>query len=163
MQKLLTFFQQKYWHIWDINAWNFNITLTNDIVSFEQLGPGVFLVIMPMKSRKASHCRRVNFLVYTCFCVQYNMPVNNMWHWYTISIYDKRMCWKQEHVARSKIKVGHSRHLKFVHSRLMSDPELHHAWWDLKIIRKIWSSRQDIVSRVRTIQLGQRLRSQPAL
>ena len=40
MQKLLTFFQQKYWHIWDINVWNFNETLTNDVVSFEQLSPG---------------------------------------------------------------------------------------------------------------------------
>ena len=39
LQKLLTFFQQKYWHIWDINVWNFNETLTNDIVSFEQPGP----------------------------------------------------------------------------------------------------------------------------
>ena len=40
LQKLLTFFQQKYGHIWDINVWNFNETLTNDIVSFEQPGPG---------------------------------------------------------------------------------------------------------------------------
>ena len=39
VQKLLTFFQQKYWYIWDINVWNFNETLTNDVVSFEQLGP----------------------------------------------------------------------------------------------------------------------------
>ena len=28
------------WIISDINVWNFNETLTNDIVSFEQLGPG---------------------------------------------------------------------------------------------------------------------------
>ena len=41
LQKLLTFFQQKYWHIWDINIWNFNVSLTNDIVSFEQWDPGV--------------------------------------------------------------------------------------------------------------------------
>ena len=40
LQKLLTFFQQKYWRIWDINVWNFNDTLTNDVVSFEQPGPG---------------------------------------------------------------------------------------------------------------------------
>ena len=39
LQKLLTFFQQKYWRIWDINIWNFNETLTNDVVSFEQPGP----------------------------------------------------------------------------------------------------------------------------
>ena len=39
MQKLLTFFSKKYWHIWEINFWKFNETLTNDVVSFEQLGP----------------------------------------------------------------------------------------------------------------------------
>ena len=32
---------KKYWHIWDITVWNFNETLTNDIVSFEQPGPEV--------------------------------------------------------------------------------------------------------------------------
>ena len=26
-------------HIWDINVWNFNVSLTNDVASFEQLGP----------------------------------------------------------------------------------------------------------------------------
>ena len=41
LQKLLTFFQQKYWHIWDIYIWNFNETLTNDVISFEQPGPVV--------------------------------------------------------------------------------------------------------------------------
>ena len=39
MQKLHTFFQQKYQLIWDINVWNFNDTLTNDVISFEQPGP----------------------------------------------------------------------------------------------------------------------------
>ena len=38
---LLAFFQHKYWHISDINGWTFNETLTNDVVSFEQLGPDV--------------------------------------------------------------------------------------------------------------------------
>ena len=33
------FFQQKYWHILDMNTWNFNETLTNDVVSFKQPGP----------------------------------------------------------------------------------------------------------------------------
>ena len=45
LQKLLTFFQQKYWHIWDINIWNFNVSLTNDVVSFEQPGLGFFKCI----------------------------------------------------------------------------------------------------------------------
>ena len=39
LQKLFKIFRQKYWHIWDINIWNFNETLTNDIFSFEQPGP----------------------------------------------------------------------------------------------------------------------------
>ena len=39
MQKLLTFFQQKYQHMCHINDQSFNDTLTNDIVSFEQPGP----------------------------------------------------------------------------------------------------------------------------
>ena len=25
--------------MWDINIWNFNVSLTNDVVSFEQPGP----------------------------------------------------------------------------------------------------------------------------
>ena len=39
MQKLLTFFQQKisaYLHVIDVN---FNESLTNDVISFEQLSP----------------------------------------------------------------------------------------------------------------------------
>ena len=36
---LLTFFQQKYWRLSDINVSNFNEMLTNDVVSFEQLDP----------------------------------------------------------------------------------------------------------------------------
>ena len=41
-EKLLTFFQQKYWHIWEINFWKFNEMSTNDVVSFEQPDPGLF-------------------------------------------------------------------------------------------------------------------------
>ena len=35
------FFNKKYWQISDINVLNFNNTLTNDVVSFEQPGPDV--------------------------------------------------------------------------------------------------------------------------
>ena len=38
----LTFFQQKFQHICISLDVNFNESLTNDIVSFEQLGPGYF-------------------------------------------------------------------------------------------------------------------------
>ena len=41
MQKLLTFFSSKTVNAYAIfNAQNLNDTLTNNIVSFEQLGPG---------------------------------------------------------------------------------------------------------------------------
>ena len=40
MQKLLTFFQQKISAYLRITQLNFNESLTNDVVSFEQLGPG---------------------------------------------------------------------------------------------------------------------------
>ena len=40
MQKLLTFFAEKYICVYAIvNDQSFNDTLTNDIASFEQLGP----------------------------------------------------------------------------------------------------------------------------
>ena len=42
MQKLLTFFQQSISIYAILNDQSFNDTLTNDIVSFEQLGPGHF-------------------------------------------------------------------------------------------------------------------------
>ena len=42
MQKLLTFFQQKYISVYTIfNDQSFNDMLTYNIVSFEQLGPGI--------------------------------------------------------------------------------------------------------------------------
>ena len=42
LQKLLTFFQQKQiQHIWVSLDVNFNESLTNDVVSFEQLGPAI--------------------------------------------------------------------------------------------------------------------------
>ena len=43
MQELIKFYQQKYWHIWNINVWNFNVLLTNDVVSFAQLGPDLIM------------------------------------------------------------------------------------------------------------------------
>ena len=36
----LQFFYKTFWHIGDMNVWNVNETLTNDVVSFEQLGSG---------------------------------------------------------------------------------------------------------------------------
>ena len=41
MQKLLTFFSKKFLHIRVSLDLNFNESLTNDIVSFEQLGPAL--------------------------------------------------------------------------------------------------------------------------
>ena len=46
LRKLLTFFQQKILAlIWDINVWNFNETLTNDVVSFKQPDSDLLLVM----------------------------------------------------------------------------------------------------------------------
>ena len=39
LQKLLTFFSQKFQHICESLYVNFNESLTNDVVSFELLGP----------------------------------------------------------------------------------------------------------------------------
>ena len=52
VQKLLLFFQQKYLHIWDINIWNLNISLTNDIVSFEQPGPVIYVAVQFFKMNR---------------------------------------------------------------------------------------------------------------
>ena len=41
LQKFLTFFQQKILAYLSYLSLNFNKTLTNDVVSFEQSGPGV--------------------------------------------------------------------------------------------------------------------------
>ena len=32
------FFNKKYWHIWDINVWNFNVSITNEVICFEHPG-----------------------------------------------------------------------------------------------------------------------------
>ena len=42
------FFNKKYWHIREINFWKFNETLTNDVVSFEQPGPGCSKLTMSL-------------------------------------------------------------------------------------------------------------------
>ena len=42
LQKLLTFFQQNFQHICISLDVNFNESLTNDMVSFEQPGPAVW-------------------------------------------------------------------------------------------------------------------------
>ena len=50
----LSFFQQKYWQISDIKVWNFNETLTNEIVRFEQLGPELLIcrhIVWPEEKR----------------------------------------------------------------------------------------------------------------
>ena len=55
MWTLLTFFQQKFQHICVSLDVNFNESLTNDIVSFEQLGPDV----CPTKTQNNLHILRV--------------------------------------------------------------------------------------------------------
>ena len=45
VQKLLTFFSKTFQHICVSLDVNFNESLTNDVVSFEQLGPGGYSLI----------------------------------------------------------------------------------------------------------------------
>ena len=45
------FFNKKYWQISDINVSNFNNTLTNHVVSFEQPGPGFLLFFSAVASK----------------------------------------------------------------------------------------------------------------
>ena len=45
LQKPLAFFNKNFWHYSDISVWNVNEMLTNDVVSFEQQGPGLQILI----------------------------------------------------------------------------------------------------------------------
>ena len=56
LQKLLTFLNKTFWHFSDINVWNFNETLTNDVISFEQPAPGLY----PLSYRGSSWARKYN-------------------------------------------------------------------------------------------------------
>ena len=60
LQKLLTFFQQKFQHICVSLNVNFNESLTNDIVSFEQLGPD-HQTVQADQSLLAAHVWRYTF------------------------------------------------------------------------------------------------------
>ena len=60
MQKLPTIFQQKYWHICHINDQSFNNLLTNNIVSFEQLGPDRYFSCFSQKQK--CYCSHWNHL-----------------------------------------------------------------------------------------------------
>ena len=58
VQRILTFFQQKWQCICNINVWNFNETLTNDVVSFEQLAPVLYRA-QPITSRSGVRCSTI--------------------------------------------------------------------------------------------------------
>ena len=50
--KASNIFSIKYWHISDINFWSFNKTLTYNVISFEQPGPG------PGLQHKCQSCQK---------------------------------------------------------------------------------------------------------
>ena len=56
MQKLLTFFQKNSIVYAIFNDQSSNDTLTNDIVSFEQLGPGCWLSVSEILTTSTSPC-----------------------------------------------------------------------------------------------------------
>ena len=60
LQKLRTFFQQKNWHISDISIQNFKETLTNDVISFEQPGPGKKLGLKLSKQSRFATVKNIN-------------------------------------------------------------------------------------------------------
>ena len=70
LQKLLTFFRKKFQHICVSLDVNFNESLTNDVVSFEQLGPE-FLAKIP---RLQLHNKTVSLdiFIYCRFCLLFN-------------------------------------------------------------------------------------------
>ena len=68
VQKLISFFNKIYWHIWDINVWNFNETLTNDVFSFEQ--PGQDQIVPEQQSYQSLHY--AHFLL--CFRIRNKLP-----------------------------------------------------------------------------------------
>ena len=76
------FFNKKYWPIWDIHVWNFNKTLTNHFVSFEELGPvmywyknnkdkrTVIAIFFPLrKIDKTSFAHRSKWII-DCICIK---------------------------------------------------------------------------------------------
>ena len=85
VQKLLTFFQQKYWQISDINILNFNDTLTNDVVSFEQPGSCVITrhivmwLIILAGTYNAMHLRDTVLAIWYSFCVLIAVSVSYEW------------------------------------------------------------------------------------
>ena len=88
MQKLLTNFQQKYWRISDINVGNFNETLTNDVVGFEQRALVLMLALIPEGSlqRAAMTLIYQSRHMYSCFvCLMLVVPLTSdlKVNWYT--------------------------------------------------------------------------------
>ena len=66
------FFSKKFQHICESLDVNFNESLTNDIVSFEQLGPGKHFILYPLKHVVATHFKSLGKVLlvsthYKCF------------------------------------------------------------------------------------------------
>ena len=57
LQKLLTFFSKKIQHIRVSLDVNFNESLTNDVVSFEQLGPEFEFIYLIITRKGPAHAR----------------------------------------------------------------------------------------------------------
>ena len=55
-------FNKKYWYISAIHIWNFNETLTNDVVSFEQPCPDVIIMTwnLAWEMQKVEFAKRVD-------------------------------------------------------------------------------------------------------
>ena len=66
MQKLLTFFSKNISVFSIFNDQNFNDTLTNDIVRFEQMGPGWFTVLYAYVQCEPDNVCQIIFILLFC-------------------------------------------------------------------------------------------------
>ena len=69
LQKLLTFFSKKFQHICVSLDVNFNESLTNDVVSFEQLGPECWPSVHMICSKQWFYKRVEKVVIRMCGCI----------------------------------------------------------------------------------------------
>ena len=86
MQKLLTFFSKNINIYVIFNDQSFNDTLTNDIVSFEQLGPGILIAWTTsyIMSTRMLHTVRTTAILFTV--INDSKFRNNRQHWLIILV-----------------------------------------------------------------------------
>ena len=132
------FFHQKYWRLSYINAWNFNESLNNDVVSFEQLDPGGLLVtlietaatsILPIffSNFKRNHYRNQNGLLWFkwSYCSRHRPIHTNITTW---NIEDNTKHWGQHEALRTTRNIEDNTRSTCTS---LNWPVMHSGWgWD---------------------------------